>query len=120
MSTKKAEQAEITQRQLVAVARGLFAERGYADVGTEEIVRAADVTRGALYHHYRNKHDLFVAVVEDVMRDMHAGLVAATKKADPFRALELGVEAFLDISQREEVKCIVFRDAPSVLGWKQW
>ncbi len=122
MSRTKAHQSEITQHQLVQVARRLFAERGYSDIGTEEIVRAAQVTRGALYHHYRNKHDLFAAVVEAVMRDIHTALLAAAApaKGDLWRALELGVEAFLDMSQQPEVLSIAFRDAPAVLGWQHW
>lgn len=122
MSTKKSQQSEITQSQLVRVARQLFAERGYSDIGTDEIVRAAEVTRGALYHHYRKKEDLFVAVVEQVMRDMHESLLAAvvTSKGDMWLALELGIEAFLDVSMREDVLRIAFRDAPSVLGWQRW
>src|ERR671922_1674567 len=68
--SKKAEQAEATRAKLVGVARELFAERGYAGVGTEEIVRRAQVTRGALYHHFRDKKDLFRAVHEELERDL--------------------------------------------------
>jgi len=57
---------DVTRAELLRVARGLFAERGYASVGTEEIVRAANVTRGALYHHFADKKDLFRAVHEQV------------------------------------------------------
>jgi AcrR family transcriptional regulator len=122
MPTKKDLQSEMTQRQLIDAARPLFAQRGYAEIGTEEIVQAAGMTRGALYHHYRNKEELFTAVVEDVIRDMHAEILAAAgaRQGDAWDSLERGISAFLTISQRPEVLRIVFRDAPSVLGWQRW
>lgn len=121
MSTKKAQQSELTQHHLVQVARRLFAARGYAGVGTEEIVADAGVTRGALYHQYKDKKDLFAAVVDDVMRDIHEGLrSAAAGQTDLLLSLDLGVEAFLEISQRPDVLTIAFRDGPSVLGWAKW
>ena len=67
-TTKKAEQSEATRGKLVSVARDLFAGEGYAGVSIEEIVQAAHVTRGALYHHYESKRDVFQAVHEDVQR----------------------------------------------------
>src|SRR5919206_3907342 len=67
---RQADRSEATRGELVRVARELFAERGYANVGTEEIVRAAKVTRGALYHHFRDKRDLFRAVHENVEQDL--------------------------------------------------
>jgi AcrR family transcriptional regulator len=66
----KARQSEETRAKLVRVARDLFARRGYNDVSTEEIVRRAGVTRGALYHHFRDKRDLFQAVVEEIEQEV--------------------------------------------------
>src|SRR5260370_14302523 len=74
--TKHDARSEATRRQLVTAARALFGARGYADVGTEEIVRAAGVTRGALYHQFRDKADLFAAVAEEVEAEI-AGRIAA-------------------------------------------
>src|SRR6266436_3018489 len=89
--TTKAEQSEATRAALVAAGRSLFAERGYAAVATEEIVRAAGVTRGALYHHFDGKEELFAAVYEQVEADLVAELgQMATEAADPLDALHLG------------------------------
>ena len=66
MENKHVERSRVMRERLLAHARTLFAERGYAAVGTEEIVRAAGVTRGALYHQFRDKEALFEAVVEEV------------------------------------------------------
>ncbi len=115
------EQATATRAELLRVARTLFAERGYADVGTEEIVRAAHVTRGALYHHFADKRDLFRAVHEQVADDLLAtiaGKIAGI--TDPWEALETGVRAFLDACTDPAVMRISHLDAPAVLGWAEW
>jgi AcrR family transcriptional regulator len=115
----KAAQREATTAALIASARRLFAERGYADVGTEEIVRLAGVTRGALYHHFRGgKEDLFRAVLVQISAETtQRVLAAASTAADPWQELVMGVEAFLDASALPEVQRIVLVDGPSVLGW---
>ena len=118
----KAAQREATTAALIAAARTLFAERGYAGVGTEEIVQQAGVTRGALYHHFKGgKEDLFRAVLvqvsaETAQRVMHAALAAD----DPWEALVVGSDAFLDASVTPEVQRIMLVDGPSVLGWDVW
>src|SRR5215218_6448542 len=82
--SRKAEQSAATRAALIAAARRLFAERGYAGVGTEEIVRTAGVTRGALYHHFEDKADLFLAVYEEIERELVEQIAAqAASAADP-------------------------------------
>lgn len=115
------EQAATTRTELLRVARELFAARGYADVGTEEIVRAAHVTRGALYHHFTDKRDLFRAVHEQVAEDVLATISARIAGiGDPWEALETGIRAFLDACTDPAVMRISHLDAPAVLGWAEW
>ena len=118
----KAAQREATVAALIAAARELFAEHGYAGVGTEEIVQRAGVTRGALYHHFRGgKLDLFQAVLVEVSAEVVRTVVeVATAQDDPWEELVEGVEAFLDACARPEVQRIMLIDGPSVLGWEVW
>ena len=121
----KAERSDATRSELVAVARRLFAERGYAGVGTEEIVRAAGVTRGALYHHFESKRELLAAVYEQVERELTERIATEAfaggqAPADPVEALRRGAELFLDACLEPDVQRIVLLDAPAVLGWERW
>jgi len=114
--------SEATRQALVRAARGLFGARGYAEVGTEEIVRAAGVTRGALYHQFRDKADLFAAVAEEV-EDEIAGLIAAgaaAESTEPIDVLRAGARLFLEVCAEPEVERIILLDAPAVLGWEAW
>src|ERR1700760_4778334 len=88
-SGRQAERSQATRAALVETARTLFAERGYAGVGTEEIVRAAGGTRGALYHHFDGKLELFAAVYEQVESELVQGIAAAvdTPDAEPLEVL---------------------------------
>ena len=99
---------------LEETARRLFAQRGYPDV-------SAGVTRGALYHHYANKQDLFRAVFEELERELSEEITAAIEAApDQRTAMVAGIARFLDICQRPEVVRIALTDAPAVLGWQAW
>ena len=116
-----ARQPEATRAALVAAARRLFAERGYAGVGTEEIVQVAGVTRGALYHHFSGKEDLMRAVLHDLSRELaEASATAALKETDQWRQILAAVDAFLDACTDPAVQRIMMTDAPSVLGWDEW
>jgi AcrR family transcriptional regulator len=124
-ASKQAERSEATRAELLAVARRLFGERGYADVGTEEIVRAAGVTRGALYHHFENKRELLAAVYEQVEGDLTQWIATEAFTGEqaptsPLEALRRGTELFLDACLEPDVQRIVLLDAPSVLGWDRW
>ncbi|MBV8956997.1 MAG: TetR/AcrR family transcriptional regulator [Solirubrobacterales bacterium] len=118
----KAAQREATVAALVGAARELFAARGYAAVGTEEIVQRAGVTRGALYHHFRGgKEDLFRAVLVQVSAETTERVLAAAGAIDDaWDSLIAGTDAFLDASASEEVQRIMLVDGPAVLGWDVW
>lgn len=118
---RKAEQSQATRADLIAAARRLFGERGYAAVGTEEIVRAAGVTRGALYHHFRGKRELLEAVYEQVEGEVTQRIAeGALSGSDPLEAMRAGAAMFLEHCLDPEVQRIVLLDAPAVLGWDRW
>jgi AcrR family transcriptional regulator len=115
----QAERSAATRDALVAAGRALFGARGYADVGTEEVVRAAGVSRGALYHHFADKAELFAAVLQSVEETANARVIAAVTAAgpdDPIAAMQLGTAAFLNICTEPEMARIMLIDAPAVLG----
>ena len=119
----QAERSAATRDALVAAGRALFGARGYADVGTEEVVRAAGVSRGALYHHFADKAELFAAVLESVEETTNARVVAAVMAAgpdDPITAMQRGTAAFLDVCAEPEMARIMLIDAPAVLGAQGW
>jgi AcrR family transcriptional regulator len=121
VTTSKAEQSEATKRALLKVARRLFAKRGYAATPIEEIVRSAQVTRGALYHHFEGKQDLFRAVFEEMESELSQQVAqAAAAEPRPELQLQVGAQAMLDACLDPAVQRIVLLDAPSVLGWETW
>lgn len=119
----QAERSEATREALVEAARALFAERGYAGIGTEEIVRAAGVTRGALYHHFDGKRDLFEAVYVRIEAELAERIATGALEANatsPLEAMRAGAEMFLAACTEPAVQRIVLIDGPSVLGWDRW
>ena len=117
------ERAEATRGALIAAARRLFTERGYDGVAAEEIVRAAGVTRGALYHHFGGKAQLLEAAYEQLEAESTervARIVLGSELESPLGAMRAGIEAFLDECAEPELRQIALHDAPAVLGWERW
>ena len=114
------ERLAATRTALLKAARTIFAEQGYAAAATEEIVRRAKVTRGALYHPFEDKRALFDAVASDVAREIAEKIDAMTPMDDPLKALIVGTGAFLDACLDPAVRRIYLIDAPAVLGWHRW
>jgi AcrR family transcriptional regulator len=110
-----------TKSALVDVARDLFAEHGYAGTSLDAIVAGADVTKGALYHHFSGKQALFEAVFAQVegecassIRDHVAGI------ADPWEKARTGLRGFLDVVRDPTYRRIVIQDGPAVLGYERY
>ncbi len=117
----QAERLAATRATLLREARTIFAASGYEAAATEEIVKRAKVTRGALYHHFKDKRALFEAVVEEVARGI-AGTIddMTVPLTDPLAALIEGTQAFLNACLDPAVRRIYLIDAPAVLGWHRW
>lgn len=110
-----------TRATLVETARRLFAE-GYDAVSTPAIAGAAQVTRGALYHHFTDKRALFAAVVDQVAADVVSRIDAAAMDhaGRPLEAVIAGCRAFVAACRDDETRQILLTDAPAVLGWSAW
>ena len=119
----QADRSATTRSSLVTAGRRLFAEHGFAGVGTEAIVAEADVTRGALYHHFADKTALFDAVFQEVEADA-AGRLAEQALADPEAdartIMKRSVDAWFDACDDPDIHRILLIDAPSVLGWSRF
>jgi len=121
VKTRRDAHTEATRKALLREARKLFAARGYAGAGIEEIARRARVTTGALYHHFANKRELFQAVAEQVEEElMAASAEAAANQPGPWEMLSAGIDVMLDACAAPDVYRITFRDAPNVLGLSTW
>jgi AcrR family transcriptional regulator len=98
----------------------MWGERGYAAASTPEIAEAAGVTRGAMYHQYANKTELFVAVLEaietEVIQRLTADVIAA-EPSTPAETLHVTADAWLQIAVEPEIRQLMLLDAPSILGW---
>ena len=119
----QAQRTAATRALLIDAGRKLFADKGFADVSTQAIVAAAGVTRGALYHQFGDKAELFAAVYEEVERDLVTDIaerIMAARRPDPLEAMRVGARLFLDRCAAPDVQQIVLVDAPAVLGWDRW
>jgi AcrR family transcriptional regulator len=119
--SKRAEQGRATREHLLEVATRLFAEQGYEDTSIEDVLTAAGVSRGALYHHFPGKEALFEACYTQIEDRMSAGLLAIVVAApSATAALSEAALAWIDQAANPVVQRIVLIDAPSVLGWERW
>ncbi|NYJ02019.1 AcrR family transcriptional regulator [Nocardioides thalensis] len=119
----QAERSAATRAALVEAARPLFAEQGYAAVSTDQIARVAGVTRGALYHQFSGKEELFAAVFEQVEAEIAERIgaqIAAVGPDDLLATMRASVDAWLEACADPAVQRIALLDAPAALGWARW
>jgi AcrR family transcriptional regulator len=117
----QAERTAETRGALLAAARTLFAAQGFHATSTEDLVRAAGVTRGALYHHFTDKRALFRAVVEQIEDEIDRQVRAAARSgANIWEYIARGLDAFFAACAQRDVRQILLVDGPSVLGWQEW
>ncbi len=113
----KAEQTRRTRRAILEQARYLFATKGYAATGTEEIISELGITRGALYHQFNDKLGVFKAVIVEAYSEITDYIQTKIKPLDDnWQQLVIGCQAFLEVSQKDELRRLVFIEAPAVLA----
>ena len=113
-----AAQSDQTQRALLAAARALFTERGYAATSLAAIAARAGVTRGALYYHFENKAGLFYAVYSEMEGELLQGIVQsmAAAEGDEWQRMLRAIDTFLDLSTAPAFQRVLYVDGPAVLN----
>jgi AcrR family transcriptional regulator len=118
---RTAAEAEQTRRAIVTAARAAFAQQGFAAASTTAIGAAAGVTRGALYHHFADKTELFRAVFVEIEQELNETvLAAALAESDSLGAFVAGCAAWLDFAVRPDYQRVAVVEAPAVLGAAEW
>jgi AcrR family transcriptional regulator len=119
--SRREEYTEATRRALLDSAAAAFMERGFAEASLDDIARGARLTKGALYHHFEGKQDLFRAVFEEVEAEMIVAVRdASAGEPDPWRRLLAGIGAFLDACLTPRYRRIALEEGPAALGWHRW
>ena len=117
ISNEKRAQGDATRLALVTAGRELFGERGYAATSIDEVASRSGVTKGAFYHHFAGKADLFQEVYEQVKREVSDQVVSVFLEPDHWKALIGGCQLMIDAQLDPAVRRIALHDARSVLGW---
>lgn len=124
MARRSKADAEKTREQLLDVATRLYGERGYADTSVADICAELDITKGALFHHFKTKDALFREVWTRLQVEMdaeaRAAAIAARSRTDPYAAFMAGSKTYLKYVARQDFQQIVLIDGPAVLGMKGW
>jgi len=120
MARASAAVAAETARRILEVATTHFADHGYTAASVDEVARAAGVTRGAVYHHYRSKPQLFTAVASAQQQLIAEAITETTEGRDAGAGLRIGSHAFLDAITQGAASRVLLIDGPAVLSWEEW
>jgi len=116
-----AERRAGTQAAVMKAARKLFGERGFAATSVDDIAGASRVAKGAIYHYFKTKNDLFEAVFEQASSDLVVEIDGAVRREkDTLAMLSAGTQLYFEKCARGPMGQIILRDGPAVLGWQRW
>jgi AcrR family transcriptional regulator len=119
MKSLRESHTEATVAALLRAGRNQFGSKGFDAVSLEMIVAEARVTTGAIYHHFAGKKGLFLAVAEEIERELLA-VAAGAKSEDPWLRTHKAFAALIDACAAPDVQRIIFLDAPRVIGPEPW
>lgn len=118
---KQAERRAATTEAILKAGRRLFGDRGFAATTIDDIAEAAEVAKGAVYHHFATKEAVFAAVFELVSRDLVAEIDSAVRtEKDVLAAIVAGTQHYFAACAKGPTGQIILRDGPAVLGWERW
>jgi AcrR family transcriptional regulator len=118
----QAERRAATIRSIEDAARKLFASRGFADTTIDDIAARAGVAKGAVYHHFSSKEEIFTRVLESIQAELSAAQIPApsAKPRDPLEMISAGVLRYLLAISEPDIKRILLIDGPAIVGWQKW
>lgn len=117
----KVEQGKQTRERLLLLAKGIFAEQGYAALTLDGLIKQAGLTKGAFYHHFPSKQALFEAVYIQAEEEVGERIMKASASAtEPWDQLLSGCDTYLEACADPGLQRILRLDGPSVLGWERW
>ena len=122
VKTRRAQYAEQTRTALLDAAADAFAQDGFTAASITQIASAARVTKGAVYHHFPDKHRLFAAVLDQYNEAAQQQVYDAIGKhpADPWQAALAGLQATLDVCMDPVAARLIYIEGPVGLGWSRW
>lgn len=120
---QQAKRSATTVGAILASARQLFIERGFAAVSIDDIAAGAGIAKGGLYHHFRAKHDVFEAVLDAVQAELAAELGTRIQRIEGHRSphtIATNLRIYLEAATQEGLRQLILVDGPVVLGWERW